>query len=279
MSEDAKKFLKGDTLNIPYDKINKVSFKFTADASSSEVKEDADNTEKLTQVYQIMSTDPDPAIQEKKLKVLKVLIDEIGAEGTDDLFPEAEVDENGNPLQQQQAPGADPNAMLQQIMPMVEQMVQEGIKASQKEQEDPSLQLIKALGIKFNDLPEDARQVILSHVGMETDMPTPAAEKADIEAFNTLGTAEGAIDSKEQAEKQMVMQQQESTEESIPYSGSPENGQDALSDEDETALVEALVQLGFNDDDVQQGVIMATSGMPPEAIIEQLGAKYQGVPA
>jgi hypothetical protein len=279
----ASKFLDGDTLKLPYDKINKVSFKFEADASSSEVKEDADNVEKLTQIYQIMSADPDPEIQQKKAQVLKVLINEIGAEGTDDIFPEAELDENGNPIEAQQAQQPDPNAILQQLMPMVQQMVQEGVQAAQKEQEDPSLQLIKALGIKFNDLPEDARQTILAHVGMESDQQTPAEHKSDIEAFNALGTAEGAIDSKEQAEAQNELQAQSNASQSqttsTPQEASQSDLTSGLDDEDETALVDMLVQLGFDDNDVQQGVVMAASGMPPDQIVEQLGAKYQGAMA
>lgn len=114
-------------LTVPFDKIKDISFKFQVDASSSEVKEDQDNAQKLTEVLQLMSQDPDPQVQAEKKKVYKLIINEIGAEGTDDLFKQ-ETDENGQPIEQQPQ-GPDP----QMIQQMVAQMVQQAM-AEQKSQ-------------------------------------------------------------------------------------------------------------------------------------------------
>ncbi len=167
-------------LVIPYKAIDMVKFKFQVDGGSSEIKEDLDNAEKLTEVYKLMVADPDPEIMKKKKQVLKVLIDEIGAEGTDDLFPELkETDKDGNPIEpEQQAPaGPDP----EMIMQMVQQAVQEAM--AQKPQDDPMLKI-------FKDLPEDAKQQLLQKYGMESQVDSPTERKLDIEAQAALGQAE-----------------------------------------------------------------------------------------
>jgi hypothetical protein len=151
---DSKKYLdaKDPTkLTIPFKEISNVSFKFNVDASSSEVKEDADNAEKLTEVYKILQSDPDPALAPIKQKVLKVLIDEIGAEGTDDLFPDDnQVGPDGQPIQQPQQ---------QQVTPqMVQQMVMEGIQQAEEAKKQQPKSIAESLQIKFADLPEDSKQ-------------------------------------------------------------------------------------------------------------------------
>ena len=102
-----------------------------------------------------------------------------------------------------------------------------------------------------------------------------------MELLKHLDGQEQAFVNQEQSAKQAEMQQQQSLMQSSASETAPTNAEQqssGLSDEDETALVDMLVQLGFNDDDIQQGVVMAASGMDPQTIIEQLGAKYQGVP-
>jgi hypothetical protein len=164
---EAAKFLddKG-MLTIPYKDIQKVAFNFNVDASSSEIKEDADNAEKLTEVLKLVQTSQNPQIQQKETQILKLLVDEIGAEGTDDLFPElTQKDQNGLPVDgQPQAPqGPDPQ--------MIQQMVMETVQQAMKEQQKP---IHETLGIKFTDLPEDAKRAVLASIGIESTDPMPA---------------------------------------------------------------------------------------------------------
>jgi hypothetical protein len=157
-SDSAKYLDKKGVLTIPYKEIEKVAFSFSVDASSSEVKEDADNAEKLTEVLKLVQTSQNPQIQQKETQILKLLVDEIGAEGTDDLFPElTQKDQNGMPIDaaqaQQGAPAIDP----QMIQQMVEQTVQQAMKAQQKP-------LHEALNMKFETLPKDVQDAIIQQV-------------------------------------------------------------------------------------------------------------------
>lgn len=179
-SEAAQFLDEKGTLTIPYKQIEKMAFEFQVDASSSEIKADADNAEKLTEVYKLISQDLDPAIASKKMQVLKLLIDEIGAEGTDDLFPELnQKDENGMPVEQQAPQGPDPQ--------MIQQMVQETVQQAMKAQEKP---LHESLGIKFEMLPEDVQQKLIEQIfNIQAEAPTPSAvatdqaqQKIDLEA-------------------------------------------------------------------------------------------------
>ncbi|HEX8349955.1 MAG TPA: hypothetical protein VF598_08325, partial [Hymenobacter sp.] len=143
---DSAKFLddKG-MLTIPYKDIQKMAFSFQVDASSSEVKEDADNAEKLTEVLKLVQTSPNQQIQQKEAQILKLLVDEIGAEGTDDLFPELnQKDQNGMPIEAEQQGAQAPDPEL------IQQMVQEAVQQAmaEKPQEDPLLKI-------FDKLPED----------------------------------------------------------------------------------------------------------------------------
>lgn len=154
-------------LNIPYKDIEKVAFSFSVDAGSSEIKENNDNAEKLTQVLGVLKDIPSPEIQQKLPKLVKVLVDEIGAEGTDDLFPELD-ESNGQPQQPMSSGGPDP-AMIQQ---MVQQAVQEAM--AQKPQEDPMLKI-------FKELPEDAKLQVLQKYGLQSQSESPTERKLDIE--------------------------------------------------------------------------------------------------
>lgn len=267
----AAKYLEGNELTIPYKEINGVVFHFSVNPESSEVKEDADNVEKLTEVYKILQSDPDPNLADKKMKLLKILIDEIGAEGTDDLFPELDeqnIDQNGQPQQAQpQQPQIDP----QQIVQLVQQTVQEALKAEKGQQEDEILQLIKALGIKFNDLPESARQIVMEHIGMATGEQTPAEHKQDLETFNHLGQAEGQMNQHELSVKQADQQAQAAQ-------AQPEKPQQADMDAplhpEEAEIVQELLSRGLSEADAEQAIVMLRSGRSAEEIEQVLGAKY-----
>jgi hypothetical protein len=292
LKTDAKKFLHGNELTISYKDITKVSFAFESVAGSSEVKENEDNAEKLTQVYQIMSSDPDPAIQEKKTKVLKLLIDEIGAEGTDDLFPEQELDENGQVADQpqQQPPAMQPEQIQQLVMQTVQQAMQQAEEA--KKQQPKSIS--ESLQIKFADLPEDAKQQVLQQIGIQTTMVTPQTQKdnadmvlkADKQAHDTQLAVASHDHSVEQAKAQQELSQKQSAQQQTAATAKQQSGtdteqpvagqlpQDGALSPDEQEFVEALLNRNFEENDVEQAVVMKRQGMPLEQIIQTLGAKH-----
>ena len=283
MKTPAGKFINQETmeLEVPYKQIEDVVFKFEVDASSSEIKEDVENVAKLTEVYKILQGDPDPSLQEQKKKLLKVLVTEIGAEGTDDLFPDEELDANGQPVQQQQQ-GPDPQ--------MIMQMVQEAVKQieAQKPQDDPLLKI-------FKDMPEDAKQAFLAKYQLPTNTPSPRERELDIKAHDSVAKADQAFDSHEQtvnqsniqnqqAEKSQAMQHEEkmsaNTSQSVDKPAPTEqpqedDGMQGLKPE-EQQLVEALLQRGFSEQDVEQAMVMIRQGIDPQQVIQTLGAKYQG---
>jgi hypothetical protein len=186
MKTEAKQFIddKG-VMTVPYKKIQDVVFKFKVDASSSEVKEDQDNAEKLTEVLKVMQSVPDPNIQQKIPQIIKLIIDEIGAEGTDDLFPELDkkaVDANGQPVQgQAQAPQQPQGPDPQQLMQMVQQMVQEAVKqqSAADPAQHPAIKLMESLNIKFESLAPDAQQQVLELIGIHSNMASPNQVAAD----------------------------------------------------------------------------------------------------
>ena len=47
---------------------------------------------------------------------------------------------------------------------------------------------------------------------------------------------------------------------------------------EEQQLVEALLQRGFSEQDVEQAMVMIRQGIDPQQVIQTLGAKYQGAP-
>lgn len=302
---EAARFLQGNILTIPFDKMKEVSFKFQVDAGSSEVKEDEDNAAKLADTLKLIQASQDPTVRAAEVKVTKLLLDEIGAKGTDDLFPEEETDENGNPIPGAGAP--DPGAMMQQIMPQVQQMVAEMLQAEKaNKQEDPTISLIKALGLKYDQLPDEARQIVMEQVGFGGDEigtnNDPIEHKQNIDTLDAMNKADAherqpllEAESRQfqagESEKQRTAEQQRqeaanrAAMQSSAYeqqgknasSAKPAANDDPLAaamDENETILAQSLMQRGFTEDDIEQAIVMQRQGMPLEQVIQTLGAKY-----
>lgn len=251
----AAKFLKKDgTLEIPYKEINDVVFRFKVDASSSEVKENSENVEKLTEIYKILQSDPDPNLADKKTKLLKVLIDEIGAEGTDELFPE-ESEDAAEGMQQQ---GPDPQMIQQMIMQMLQEIVPEAVKQSVKQAVQEQDQ-----GVKQQQNALKSRELDIKERQMQADTA--------IKAHDSVSKAMQADDAHDLAESQHNLHtlqalQDPGEEEQIP--------EDAPLSPEETKVVEALTTQGFNEQDSEQAIIMARQGRPIEEIMQLLRSKH-----
>lgn len=300
-SEAAQYVDQDGVLQIPFDKIKQVAFKFEVDGGSSEIKEAEDNAEKLVQALQLVQASQDPTVRSAEVKVTKLLLDEIGAKGTDDLFPDDEdqVDEYGNPIPAGGQAG-NQSAMMQQLMPQVQQMVAEMLQADkQQKQEDPTLQLIKALGLKYEQLPDEARRIVLENTGFGGDevgtRNDPVEHKQNMDTLDSLNKADAherqpeldaqarefqadESDKNRQAEKERAQEQSANAEQgSNDSSAQPVANEDPMTaalSEEESTLVTALLQRGFEDNDVEQAVVMLRQGMPLEQVIQTIGAKY-----
>lgn len=281
-SKAAEYLTQDNKLTIPYEKISNVSFKFQVDPSSSEIKEDSDNAAKLGEVYKLMASDPDPVIQQKKPQILKLLIDEIGAEGTDDLFPEFQKDENGQPVQQ--APqGPDPN--------MIMQMVQQAVQQAMEQQKGAQKQISESIKWTPGDLTPDERAQALAQGGIQPD-PQGVTPNQDQQATQTaLDIAKTSHDHTiglHNAASSFAQppQQQAGAPGEQPSSSSHENGSpqaspqgsgtplDAELSPEEESIVHNLLQRGFNEQDAEQAIVMLRQGGDPQQIIKTLGAKY-----
>jgi hypothetical protein len=280
----AAKFLTPEgKLNVPYKEISDVVFTFQVNAGTSEIKEDAENVDKLIQTLELAKQTPNEEIQSKVGGLFKLLVKEIGAEGVDELFPEDETGPDGQPIQAQpQQPQMAPEQIQQLVMETVQAALQE--EKAKKPEIDPQMELIKALGIKFDQIPEGARQQILDSLGFNTGEMTPVEQKQALEQLTALNQADDHERAPElaqqdrdfqaqQADKQSAQQAQTSqSQETAP--AQPEQPQgDTYQSPEEEQLVEALLQRGFSEDDVEQAVMMTRQGMPLEEVIGVLGSK------
>jgi hypothetical protein len=175
-----------------------------------------------------------------------------------------------------------PEQIQQLVMETVQAALQE--EKAKKPEIDPQMELIKALGIKFDQIPEGARQQILDSLGFNTGEMTPVEQKQALEQLTALNQADDHERAPElaqqdrdfqaqQADKQSAQQAQTSqSQETAP--AQPEQPQgDTYQSPEEEQLVEALLQRGFSEDDVEQAVMMTRQGMPLEEVIGVLGSK------
>lgn len=264
----AAKFVdKQGILTIPYKEISEVAFKFNVDASSSEVKEDADNADKLAQALEIIQKSQDQTVRQAEVKVTKLLLDQIGAEGTDDLFPQLDQkDANGMPIEGQPAQ-PDPNAILQQIAPAIQEMVQQGIQQAMNSQDN-------AVKVQQNEL--KGREIDLKERQFQADTILKADKQAHDTNLAVANHAQGVVSAEQQAQQQQQQAEQQAAAQSQPQQ--PEQQPQSLSDQsldpEEQKIVHSLFQRGFNEHDIEQAIMMLRQGMTLQQIIQTLGAKY-----
>lgn len=290
----ASMLTKEGKLEVKFANIKDIKFKFTVNAGSSEVKEDAENVDKLIQTMELAKQTPSEEVMQKIPGLFKLIVKEIGAEGVDELFPEDQTDENGQPIQQPQAPaGPDPEQLMQMVQQVAAETVQQALQEEKanKPQPDPMLDLIKALGLKYDQLPAEARAIVLETTGLGTGSDDPVQTKHDLEKLSALQSAEEFERGPEEKEADRQFQR----EQSQAQAQSQQNGQssgpsqsegqqtpapDPLTDSitpDEEQVVSALTDRGFTEDDIEQAIVMLRQGMPLEQVIPTIAAKYQGV--
>ncbi len=140
------------------------------------------------------------------------------------------------------------------------------MKANDPKQ-NPTIQLMDALKIKFTDLPDDAQHTVLEQVGLASDMPTTSSQEQSRQNIQTKLQAMQAG----QAQMQPVSEQMHEATEPTPVENQEvaQSGEMELSPEDEL-LISELSKRGYNEQQIAQAVSMMQRGLPNEQIIQAL---------
>jgi len=251
-------------VRIDFDKETE-ALKFEVDATTSQAKDDAAERDRLVELLDLSQKYPrlDQIMGEDGIKELvNRIVVKTGVEDPEKIMPapgDDEVDENGNPIEQEQQ-GPQPEELQQMVMQTVEQMLAE--KDAQDPKNNPVIQTMDALKIKFVDLPEDAQHKVLEQVGLASNMQTTTAQELDIKR----GEAKiRAVSEMRAIDMDMAGEQEEAVEE-------PQ--EQGLSQEDEL-LIQELTKRGYNDEQVAQAVQMMQQGLPNDQVIQALTAGGQ----
>lgn len=222
------------------------ALKFEVDASTSSAKDDAAERDRLVELLDLSQKYPALAQimgEDGTRELVNRIVVKTGVEDPEKIMP-TPTDEQGME-QDQQPKGPDP-----EMMQMVQQMIQEAMQAkdAQDPKNNPTIQLMDALKIKFTDLPEDAQHQVLEQVGFTSQQPTTTAQELEIKRADVKIKG---VDKMQSLEGDMEQEQQDL-------------------DENDQLLVEELTKRGYNEDQVDQAVQMMRQGLPNEQIIQAL---------
>lgn len=259
-------------VRIDFDKETE-ALKFEVDATTSQAKDDVAERDRLVELLDLSQKYPALAElmgQEGTKELVNRIVVKTGVEDPEKIMPapgDDEVDENGNPINPQEQQGPQPEELQQMVMQTVEQMLAE--KDAQDPKNNPVIQTMDALKIKFVDLPEDAQHKVLEQVGLASNMQTTTAQELDIKRGEAKIRAVGemrAIDMDMAGEQEEVMEE--------PEEAMEEPQEQGLSQEDEL-LIQELTKRGYNDEQVAQAVQMMQQGLPNDQVIQALTAGGQ----
>jgi len=236
---------------------------FEVDASTSSLKDDASERDRLVELLDLSGKYPQLAqlMGEAGTKeLINRIIVKSGVEDPEKIMPsgEGEVDpQTGQPIQEQPQ-GPDPQMIQQMVVETVQQAMQE--KDANDPKNNPTIQLMDALKIKFVDLPEDSQHQVLEQVGLTSQEPTTTAQELAIKATDA-GVRVGQMNYQAnqadmQNEQSMQTQQQE---------------QDTQAQDQ--ALIQGLTQRGYTPEQAQQAVDYMKQGVPSDQIIKALNTQ------
>jgi len=262
-------------VQVDFDKETK-SLKFEVDASTSSMKDDAAERDRLVELLDMSQKYPALAEmmgQDGTKELVNRIIVKTGVEDPEKIMPapaDGEIDPNtGQPVQQpQQQQGPDPQAIQQMVMQTVDQAMQ--AQAAKDPKNNPTIQLMDALKIKFTDLPEDTQHQVLEQVGMPSNQPTTTAQELEIKRQDS--GARAMQTSHSMAHADMSAMQPEVPNEPQVSETTQENTNEApeqLTQEDQQ-LIQMLQQRGYTDQQVAQAVQMMKSGADNSSIIAAL---------
>lgn len=196
-----------DKIRIDFDDATE-QLKFEVDASTSSMKDDAAERDRLIELLDLSGKYPqfgELMGKDGTKELVNRIVVKSGVEDPEKIMPTAEdseLDEQGNPKQPEQ----DPNQMTPD---MVQQMVEQGIKQNAM---TPEQELTKALIGKFDSLPPDTKKALIEELGLPADEPAPATTKTAVDKFtaaaNQVATPPSPEEQQAQADQAAAQQQQ-----------------------------------------------------------------------
>ena len=236
--------------------------KFEVDATTSSAKDNVAERDRLVELLDMTQKYPALAqmIGEEGIKELvNRIVIKTGVEDPEKIMPtqKDEVDENGNPIEQQpeQPQGMQP----EEVMQMIQQAIEESKKGDPAE--NPMIKLMDALKIKFSDLPEDSQHKVLDEIGLDSQENTPTARKLNIEAARVGVQADDQYLKSEAQEANLVQSQQDSE--------SPQEPQEEFNATDDM-IIEELQKRGYNEDQISKALVLIKNGSSNQEILQAL---------
>lgn len=241
--------------------------KFEVDASTSSLKDDASERDRLVELLDLSGKYPQLAQlmgEQGTKELINRIIVKSGVEDPEKIMPSGEVDpQTGQPLQPEPQ-GPDPQA--------IQQMVQETVKAALQEKDandpknHPVVRLMESLSIKFTDLPEDSQHEVLQQIGIPSQMQSPTAQNIAIQAT----TAAAKVGQMHHQANQADLQNQQQLDQSQ---------QDQQTQQQDQMLIGELTKRGYSPEQAQQAVDYMKQGVPSDQIIKALSSQEQGATA
>lgn len=248
--------------------------KFQVDASTSSVNDDAAERDRLVELLDLSGKYPQFAEllgEDGTKELINRIIIKSGVEDPEKIMPQAEdeeVDEEGNPMPQEEAAETVTPEMVQK---MIAEMV--GPMLDEMQSENSQDDMMKALIGKFSDLPDESKNAILEQFGLPGGV-SPKSKELGIKEFDVAQKAAGPSDVElDQAEAAQAAAQ-------VPEEGNVEEVEplDNLTpelDEDDQMLMMALEERGFSEDQIANAVAMLKDGAELSEILPMLTGEAQ----
>lgn len=163
--------------------------KFEVDASTSSLKDDAAERDRLIELLDLSGKYPQLAElmgKDGAKELINRIVIKSGVEDPEKIMPseEEEVDEQGNPIPKQ----GDEEKVTPE---MVQQMVMQGIEEAMASKGEDDIQ--KQLLAKFAELPEESKNALLEQFGLPGGI-SPKQQELNIKKVDTAGKQAGPSD-------------------------------------------------------------------------------------
>jgi hypothetical protein len=275
--ETLKKYYSKKTgkLSIPYSTIKDETFKFIVDASSSQVKEDADNAEKLTELLRISQN---VLTDDQKYKLVKAIGDEIGAKNLDKIFPEpesvaGEKEKEAMAMQMMQAQGQQAGVVGEQVpntppdasLSAGGTLPQPGGPMMPPQPPPPQIDITRI----YKDLPEDVKRQVEQLAGLQPSQgQSPIQEKIDVDKQKI------AVDAHLKADDQ-AHNHELGIDQHVSQASQPEQTEQPQEEQDPEveAFSQKLQEMGFAPEDIEQAETMLQQNVPVDEILQVLTSK------
>ena len=277
--------------------------RFQVDASTSSLKDDAAERDRLIELLDLSGKYPQLAQlmgEDGTKELVNRIVVKSGVEDPEKIMPtseEDEYDENGNKIEPQQKQG--------EVTPeMVQEMVQAGIQEAMQQQGQDELQ--KTLLAKFDSLPEESKNALLEQLGLpggvspkqeelnikKVDVASKQAGPSDVEleqqdasrtdsmkqaVLNSAGTGTSGTEAPEAEDSQEPGEQPENTPadmtEDMQEGESEVEPLDNLTpelDEDDQMLIKALQERGYTTEQIATAIAMLKDGATDEEVLSAL---------